>query len=400
MIKMKKGFTLIELLAVIVILAIIALIATPIVLNIIKDSRDSATLRSGENYMDAVSNAIARENMKQGGTFSPTSCDVKEDGNLLCDGEEITVDVDKEKPSGGSITFNKGKVEDVSLNYENGKTIVDDEKGNLVYGEPIPDAVSFGTDSWDVIKANVNTGVYNVGDEREIELDVDGDGTSTSYTLRIANLPSEEEIEEGCGTEGFSETACGFVVEFKDIISKYNMNPVGTYNGEYYDHGTSLGGWPASEMRKYIGGYKDTNGNIVNGTIYKAFPSDLKKVLKDTYVVSGHGSGDKGTRTDENFESIDTLYLLSAMEIWGSNPGGYDTSTEKTRQLDYYKEKEVTIDSYSGAIKEYNGDNSLWWLRSASSYYPSKFYAVSDIGYWNRNYSSNTNGVAPAFRIG
>ena len=36
---MKKGFTLIELLAVIVILAIIALIATPLILNVIDDSK-------------------------------------------------------------------------------------------------------------------------------------------------------------------------------------------------------------------------------------------------------------------------------------------------------------------------------------------------------------------------
>ena len=43
---MKNGFTLIELLAVIVILAVIALIATPIVLGIINDSKESAILRS------------------------------------------------------------------------------------------------------------------------------------------------------------------------------------------------------------------------------------------------------------------------------------------------------------------------------------------------------------------
>lgn len=41
--KNSKGFTLIELLAVIVILAIIALIATPVILNIIKKARISAT---------------------------------------------------------------------------------------------------------------------------------------------------------------------------------------------------------------------------------------------------------------------------------------------------------------------------------------------------------------------
>ena len=45
---MKKGFTLIELLAVIVILAIIALIATPIILGIINDARNSAKERSAE----------------------------------------------------------------------------------------------------------------------------------------------------------------------------------------------------------------------------------------------------------------------------------------------------------------------------------------------------------------
>ena len=44
----NKGFTLIELLAVIVILAIIALIATPIILGIINDARNSAKKRSAE----------------------------------------------------------------------------------------------------------------------------------------------------------------------------------------------------------------------------------------------------------------------------------------------------------------------------------------------------------------
>ena len=44
----NKGFTLIELLAVIVILAIIALIATPIILGIIDDARNSAKQRTAE----------------------------------------------------------------------------------------------------------------------------------------------------------------------------------------------------------------------------------------------------------------------------------------------------------------------------------------------------------------
>ncbi len=43
-----KGFTLIELLAVIIILAIVALIATPIILNVIEDSRNSANMSQAE----------------------------------------------------------------------------------------------------------------------------------------------------------------------------------------------------------------------------------------------------------------------------------------------------------------------------------------------------------------
>ena len=57
---MKKGFTLIELLAVIVILAIIAAIATPIILNIINNSRKESIRLSAENYIDAVHISISK----------------------------------------------------------------------------------------------------------------------------------------------------------------------------------------------------------------------------------------------------------------------------------------------------------------------------------------------------
>lgn len=53
----KKGFTLIELLAVIVILAIIALIATPIVLGIIEDSKNSSNKVTAQYIVDAVEQA-------------------------------------------------------------------------------------------------------------------------------------------------------------------------------------------------------------------------------------------------------------------------------------------------------------------------------------------------------
>ncbi len=58
---MKKGFTLIELLAVIILLAIVSLIATPIVLNVIDDAKDSANKRSIEGYARAIKEAYYNE---------------------------------------------------------------------------------------------------------------------------------------------------------------------------------------------------------------------------------------------------------------------------------------------------------------------------------------------------
>ena len=75
---MKKGFTLIELLAVIVILAVIALIATPIVMDIINDSRDGAF----------DSNVISME--KSAGTYLAANPELVPGG----DGEYIEVTLD------------------------------------------------------------------------------------------------------------------------------------------------------------------------------------------------------------------------------------------------------------------------------------------------------------------
>ena len=105
----KKGFTLIELLAVIVILAIIALIATPIILNIISDSREESNKRSVELYASSVEQAIAKyqlnNNESISGTFTTTdgkiltkqndstkTMNIEYDGNVVCDKIEIYTD--------------------------------------------------------------------------------------------------------------------------------------------------------------------------------------------------------------------------------------------------------------------------------------------------------------------
>ena len=227
---------------------------------------------------------------------------------------------------------------------------------------------SFATDSWKTIinaVKNNNISKYNVGDTKTVDM-----GTYGTHTLRIANTSTPNE----CSTTGFSQSACGFVLEFADIITTHKMN----------DTATNVGGWPATSMRTFV-----------NNNIYNAIPSEIKNAIIDTTVVSGHGKSDT-----ENFTSTDKLYFLAPGEVftdWNTNSiSSYDTAKDLTRTLDYYTSIGVTINNKSGAIKS----GKYWWFRAAYFSGTASFYIVSSSGNNSYNSATDTNGVAPAFRIG
>ena len=230
-------------------------------------------------------------------------------------------------------------------------------------------APDFATDSWSTIIANVKAGYgseYAVGSTKKIDM-----GTYGTHTLRIANTSTPSE----CYTTGFSQSACGFVLEFADIITTHNMN----------DTATNVGGWPATSMRTFV-----------NNDIYNALPSEIKNAIIDTTVVSGHGANDTA-----NFTSTDKLYLLAPKEIYTDFNESYDTAKDLTRTLDYYTAQGVTTSNKSGAKKK-NGTNAdFWWLRVARSYNTDRFYIVaSDGAYVTTTANFPSGDVAPAFRIG
>ena len=106
----RKGFTLIELLAVIVVLAIIALIATPIVMNTIEKSKKGAAERSADNYIDAVETAVATKRLD--GNILEGTYTINDKGNLEGNGltEPLVIEMNGNKPSGGTITIKDGQV--------------------------------------------------------------------------------------------------------------------------------------------------------------------------------------------------------------------------------------------------------------------------------------------------
>ena len=250
------------------------------------------------------------------------------------------------------------------------------KKFNGVLGIEEYKAPDFATDSWSTIIAKVKAGngsEYAVGSTKEVNLG----STYGTHTLRVANTSTPSE----CSTTGFSQTACGFVLEFADIITNHKMN----------DTNTNAGGWPSTSMRTFV-----------NNDIYNALSDEIKNAIIDTTVVSGFGPDDTA-----NFTSTDKLYLLAPGEVYSdwktitiNGEPLYDTAKNLTRTLDYYKNLGVTTINSSGAGKKNGTYDSYWWLRTATAITGSYFYDVSNNGDWS-NYDANyTGGVAPAFRIG
>ena len=383
----NKGFTLVELLAVIAILAILVIIALPNVLKMFNDSKKNSFLTEAKTVYSEVSKKYISESMKGNKlTYISSEDDTKLDMTgkklqycvlLNADGSVKSMKVSNgewiaEVPYGKKITDLKSSdLKDVPSGYKfecNGSTSQ----------TPLP-SKSFTEDSWDTIASNVkagNTGKYKVGDTKEVDL-----GTYGKHNVRIANMSTPDE----CKQEGFSQSACGFVVEFTDIITTHNMNPKGEYKGETYSNGWNIDGWPASQMKTFI-----------DNDIYNSLPNELKSVIITTETVSGHGSEDTN-----NFTSSDNLYLLAPKEIYSDWSDRFDTARDKTRQLDYYNSKGVTTNSYAAAIKKDSAETSArWWLRCYNSSSNNYFYYMYDGMCFNTGSASNTFGVSPAFRIG
>ena len=390
----NKGFTLVELLAVIAILAVLVIIALPNVLKMFNDSKKNSFLTEAKTVYSEVSKKYISESMKGNKlTYVSSEDDTKLDmtgkGLKYCvllnaDGSVKSMKVSNgewiaELPSGKKITdLNSSDLKDVPSGYKfecNGSTSQ----------TPLP-AKSFDKDSWEVIASNAKSCTdnpdscpYSVGNEKEVDL-----GTYGKHTLRIANMSAPNE----CNNSGFSQSACGFVVEFADVITTHSMNSSGDYNGKTYSDGWNKDGWPKSQMKTFI-----------DNDIYNSLPQELKSVIITTETVSGHGSEDTN-----NFTSPDKLYLLSTAEVWENAPSdtfNFDSAKDSTRQLDYYKSKGVTTSNCEAAKKKNSsGSISWWWLRSANSRRSDTFYPVNKNGNLNNNLARGTFGVSPAFRIG
>ena len=229
---------------------------------------------------------------------------------------------------------------------------------------------AFYNDSWTTIKTNIqnnNTSMYNVGDEKELELG------GESYTVRLANKRSPQE----CNENDFSKTACGFVIEFVDPLYEESFGE----NDKYSE----------STINEQL-------TNIYN----EFFSEELKNIIISTKIVSERYSYVDGVVQDAipDYDTIESnyLYLLSLPELYRLD--GY-IGNLYTRQLDYYENYDVFYDIIS--IEPYNYKYTkkniygYWGLRTIAIYEDEYYQLLNDGNFITIDSSLS---ILPAFRIG
>ena len=191
---------------------------------------------------------------------------------------------------------------------------------------------------------------------------------------------------EICETEGFSQTACGFVLEFNEVITTRKLSSNGSTNTQ--------GGWSTSEIRRYM-----------NDDVYNALPSDLKNYVIDTYVVSGKGSLDTNV-----FETTDKMYAFNVSEIFGNNESQPFNASEvesesvesfnRTRKIDYYKDVNFINREYK-AIRYYEpeGKSVNYFTRNPKPSSDILWTGSSWIGGIATINVDTEGGIVPVFRI-
>jgi hypothetical protein len=179
------------------------------------------------------------------------------------------------------------------------------------------------------------------------------------------------------------------VFQFQNIPVSRRMNPEEVGNA---------GGYPASEMRKYLtqvedvegsGDFVDGSGKFLAGLITAGVPED---VLWDPARKVSFRNYYEGVSVQNTKIIKDKLWLPTAAEV-GISGGPEEEDTENQARLEYNSNNAKFIENGSGYGKEW------YWLASPNPPNSDKFCAVDNDGSGVSETVTESLGVAPAFCV-
>ena len=224
-------------------------------------------------------------------------------------------------------------------------------------GVNIPFEPTFSNNTPAQIKYAVDNGLHrlwwNIGDTTTITL-TDNSTATIRYVDQQVNRYQKSDLT------GYSNA----VFEFTTLPMSAQMNT----------SGTNAGGWPASAMC-----------TVTMPQIYDLLPSDWKVVFSQGRIPSATSTGDSTIVYADNVS-----FIPSGQEMYGAqyvNSYYYD---EGCAQFDYYR----INSSNSYKIKQRNGSNYNYWLRSPSRNSSGNYCSVSNNGSFSYDYATFSFGVS------
>ncbi len=373
--KNKKGFTLIELLAVIVVLAIIALIATPIVMNTIKNAKKGAAERTADNYIKQVETTIAEKKLENKSVPNGTY-DIDGNGNLtgagLPDGK-LEIDMSGNKPSGGTLTISNGGVSqkgttmivgDYKVKYNQEKNKYEAlEKGIYTNGEVVYFNVTTGEkcSSSDYTEVNSNTGV-NSGCMKFYAFNDDGGDTISlildhNTTATVAWISKEDYVAAG-GTESYYGNN-----------GKNDKGPLTLLSQLKNDTKTWVGTVTPSNYTMDQTGQTSNTKYIIDYSSYKARLITAQEIA----TITGNTSWD-----EEKEENSNNYYLDSKTTSQSSTCKSGDTSG---CSYGWLYDRTNTSCTESGCLNNSDQKTSGYWTISSHAAYLGAAWYVSSGGF-------------------
>ena len=355
--KKRNAFTLIELLAVIVVLAIIALIATPIVMNTIKNAKKGAAERTADNYIKQVETAVAEAKLENksvpNGTYN-----IDGNGNLtgagLPDGK-LEINMSGNKPTSGTVTIKNGGVSQDGTKLVVGDYNVKYKNDKLTASEPYKGVLC---------KANTTkaTALVWAGN--------DDPGQESSYTSEEVGLLASE------------------------ATSKYDVGV--TYTCELGD---------GEENTFYV---LETSGDNVSLIASMNLGTNVAWVTKEDYLAAGGTESDYGSYGNNNLGPITANKILKERtSSWAkldedqiSLPSGQQIATAggdtKWTESNY---TETTLPTWLNSYTKFTTGTYGYWTSSPHSSSASDAWRVNYDGILTGSGVDSGDGVRPVITV-